>query len=55
MCDCEKENVQVELDYESYITLFLKTDKHGVRICACGENEVEWEPNYCPLCGRKLK
>ena len=55
VCECQKENVRVILGGEQYTCLIFEKDKHGVKICAYGEGDVEWEPNYCPLCGRKLK
>lgn len=39
-----------------YTILRIGVDEQGkIRLAAYGEDEAYYYPNYCPVCGRKLK
>ena len=58
-CPCDKyidEHHKVILCAVDYAGLYYEKDYDGdILLRAVGDEEAEWYPNYCPICGRKLK
>ena len=55
MCECEKNQATITLAEGSFNVMWFIKDENGVKIMTCGEEGLEYNPVFCPLCGRKLK
>lgn len=48
-----KTEIRVAGDY--YTDMFAEWKKGVLTLCAYGEGEAYYRPNFCPECGRKVK